>query len=72
MPPSTLPPHIDMDMISTLLEDVGEHVQAFRSGNAKAREAAIESCRSLASALESPSEAVVRMTWVEVSPHRHC
>ncbi|KIW92215.1 uncharacterized protein Z519_07199 [Cladophialophora bantiana CBS 173.52] len=67
MAPSSLPSHIDMDVISKLLQDVNEHVRAFSSGDLKTREAAIGSCRSLASALETPSEAVVRMTWVEPS-----
>ncbi|KAK5216810.1 hypothetical protein LTR72_010180 [Exophiala xenobiotica] len=60
-------PDADMDMVSKLLKDVNQNVEALGSGNSKAREAAIEACRSLASSLETPSEAVVRMTWVEPS-----
>ncbi|KAK7885766.1 hypothetical protein LTR67_010118 [Exophiala xenobiotica] len=60
-------PDADMDMVSKLLKDVTQNVEALGSGNSKAREAAIEACRSLASSLETPSEAVVRMTWVEPS-----
>ncbi len=59
-------PDADMDMVSKLLKDVHQNVESFSSGNSKAREAAIEACRSLASSLETPSEAVVRLTWVEV------
>jgi len=65
---SPLPSHIDMEITSKLLEDVNEHVQAFLSGNARARDAAVSSCHALSSALEAPSEAIVRMTWTEVSP----
>ncbi|KIW62032.1 hypothetical protein PV05_02085 [Exophiala xenobiotica] len=60
-------PDADMDMVSKLLKDVHQNVESFSSGNSKAREAAIEACRSLASSLETPSEAVVRLTWVEPS-----
>ena len=59
-------PDADMDKVSKLLKDVHQNVESFSSGNSKAREAAIEACRSLASSLETPSEAVVRLTWVEV------
>jgi hypothetical protein len=64
--PTMAYPDADMDMVSKLLKDVTQNVEALGSGNSKAREAAIEACRSLASSLETPSEAVVRMTWVEV------
>ncbi|KIW83260.1 hypothetical protein Z517_02505 [Fonsecaea pedrosoi CBS 271.37] len=67
MAPPSLPSHVDMDVVSKLLQDVNEHVQALGSGDLKAREAAVEACRSLAATLETPSEAVVRMTWVEPS-----
>ncbi|KAK5448091.1 hypothetical protein LTS15_009115 [Exophiala xenobiotica] len=51
-------PDADMDMVSKLLKDVNQNVEALGSGNSKAREAAIEACRSLASSLETPGEAV--------------
>lgn len=66
MAPSSLPSHIDPDTLPELLANVNKHVQAFSSGDLKARDAAIEACRLLATTLESPSEAFVRMTWVEV------
>ena len=66
MAPPRLASHIDMDEVAKLLEGINEHVRAFSSGDLKAREAAIDSCRSLALSLEFPSEAVVRMTWTEV------
>jgi hypothetical protein len=49
-----------------LLAKVNKDVQAFTLGDARAREAAVESCRALAASLESPSEAIIRMTWNEV------
>jgi hypothetical protein len=54
------------DTITDLLQAVNKHAQAFQSGDLKAREATIAACRALASTLETPSEAVIRQTWVEV------
>jgi hypothetical protein len=71
MAPASLPSHIDKETVAQLLAEINQHVEAFAPGDLKAREAAIASCRSLASALEYPSEAVVRQTWVEVSFARH-
>ena len=70
MAPPSLPSYLDPDVLPKLLENVNEHVQALSSGDLKARDAAIEACRTLASTLESPSEAFVRMTWVEVGSRR--
>ena len=67
MPPSPSPSPVDSELVSKLLADVNELVTASESGNAGAREAAVSSCLALASALEAPSEAIVRMTWTEVS-----
>ncbi|KAI1615060.1 O-methyltransferase-domain-containing protein [Exophiala viscosa] len=67
MAPPSLPSYLDPEVLPRLLENVNEHVQALSSGDLKARDAAIEACRTLASTLESPSEAFVRMTWVEPS-----
>ena len=66
MPPSPLASHGDPNRVSKLLADVNELVRASNLGKAGAREAAVSSCLSLASALETPSEAIVRMTWNEV------
>ena len=60
--------HIDIDIVSKLLEDVNKQVTAFRSGETRAREGAISSAQALALALETPGEAIVRLTWNEVSP----
>lgn len=57
----------DLDDVSRLLEDVNKQVEALRSGDARAREAAVTSARALGTMLETPSEAIVRMTWNEVS-----
>ena len=67
MPPSPLASHEDPNRVSKLLADVNELVRTSKFGNAGAREAAVSACLSLASALETPSEAIVRMTWTEVS-----
>jgi hypothetical protein len=67
MPPSLSASQVDPTLVSKLLSDVDELVKAATSGNARAREAAVSSCLALASALETPSEAIVRMTWTEVS-----
>ncbi|KAJ9613243.1 hypothetical protein H2200_003185 [Cladophialophora chaetospira] len=65
MAPASLPSHIDKETVAQLLGGINQHVEALMSGDVKAREAAIALCRSLASALEYPSEAIVRHTWVE-------
>ena len=67
MPPSSLASQVDTTLVSKLLADVNQLVKDSNSGNARAREAAVSSCLALASALETPNEAIVRMTWTEVS-----
>jgi hypothetical protein len=55
-----------MPVREELLAKVNTDVQAFISGDARSREAAAESCRALAASPESPSEAIIQMTWNEV------
>lgn len=58
--------NVDMDAAAKLLSELNEQMQAFKSGDAKARQKAVSAARTLANTLETPSEWMVRSTWAEV------
>lgn len=60
---------VDVAAAGKLLSELNEQMQAFQSGDAKARQKAVSAARTLANALETPSEWMVRSTWAEVSSY---